>query len=292
MQVPAQIEYERARSVDQAISLLERLGEEARVIAGGHSLLPMMKLRLANPEYLVDINDLHDELGYIRRTDDEVRIGAMTRHREILESELLAQRLQIFTDAERVIADPVVRNRGTIGGALCQADPAEDLSAVCAAVGAQIVIRGRGGERVLGMREFHLGAYETAVGEAEMVTEIRVPLHADAGSAYEKVERRVGDFATAGTAVALEMDGGGRVARAGIALTGVGSTTIDARVAAEAVTGQQLTSEVIDRAAALAAEAAQPSSDHRGSAAYKRHVIHTFVTRILTRVSHRAEEAA
>ena len=178
LQVPAPFEYERATSVDHALELLARLGPEARLLAGGHSLLPMMKLRLAAPEYLIDIDALADELGYIREdtTGGEVRIGAMTRHRELLESELLATRLAIFTDAERVIADPVVRNRGTIGGALCQADPAEDLSAVCAAIGARMVIRGTNGEFVVGAHEFHLGPYRTAVGEGEMLVEIRVPL--------------------------------------------------------------------------------------------------------------------
>ena len=166
MQVPAPFEYERATSVDHALDLLQRLGPDARLLAGGHSLLPMMKLRLATPEHLIDIDDLAGELGYIREADGEVRIGAMTRHRELLESALLAERLPIFTDAERVIADPVVRNRGTIGGALCQADPAEDLSAVCAALDARLVISGQGGERVVDMREFHRGPYETAVGAA------------------------------------------------------------------------------------------------------------------------------
>ena len=164
MQVPAPFEYERATSVEEALELLTQLGPDARLLAGGHSLLPMMKLRLASPAYLIDIDPLADELGYISEHDGEVRIGAMTRHRALLESELLADRLAIFTDAERVIADPVVRNRGTIGGALCQADPSEDLSAVCAAIGAQMVIRGTGGERVLGMDEFHRGPYQTAVG--------------------------------------------------------------------------------------------------------------------------------
>src|SRR5262249_27608441 len=154
----------------------------------------------AAPECLIDIDPLAGELSYIREEGDEVRIGAMTRHRELLESQLLASRLAIFTDAERVIADPVVRNRGTIGGALCQADPAEDLSAVCAAVGATLVVRGLDGERVMTMQEFHRGPYETAVGDAEMLTEVRVPLREGAGSAYEKVERRVGDWAVAASA--------------------------------------------------------------------------------------------
>ncbi|HUA69606.1 MAG TPA: FAD binding domain-containing protein, partial [Solirubrobacteraceae bacterium] len=145
MQTPAPFEYERATSVEGAIATLQRIGPDARLIAGGHSLLPMMKLRLANPEYLIDINDL-DELSYIEERITEIRIGALTRHCELLESELLAQRVPVFRDAEEVIADPVVRNRGTIGGALCQADPSEDLSAVCAAVGAGMVVRGVDGE--------------------------------------------------------------------------------------------------------------------------------------------------
>ncbi len=163
MQVPAPFEYKRATSVDEAIGLLDRLGSEARLIAGGHSLLPMMKLRLANLEYVIDINDLHDELGYVRLGTDEVRIGAMTRHRELLESAELAAHFPIFADAERVIADPVVRNRGTIGGSLCQADPSEDLTAVCTTLDASCVIRGASGERVVSMSDFYRGPYETAV---------------------------------------------------------------------------------------------------------------------------------
>ena len=168
MQTPAAFEYERATSVEGAIASLQRLGPEARVIAGGHSLLPMMKLRLANPEHLIDINDL-TELAYIREEDGEIRIGALTRHVDLLKSELLAERFPLFRDAEKVIADPVVRNRGTIGGSLCQADAAEDLSAVCTAAKAQVVIRGADGERVVGMDDFHVGPYMTAVGDGEML---------------------------------------------------------------------------------------------------------------------------
>src|SRR6478609_1113248 len=207
MQVPAPFEYERATSVEHALELLGTLGPDARLLAGGHSLLPMMKLRLATPEYLIDIDGLARELGYIREQDGEVRIGAMTRHRELLESELLADRLAIFTDAERVIADPVVRNRGTIGGALCQADPSEDLSAVCAAVDARMLIRGSDGERLVDMNDFHRGPYRTAVGPAEMLIEIRVDAGAVSGSAYEKVERRVGDWAVAAAGASLTLDG-------------------------------------------------------------------------------------
>src|SRR3954454_16093282 len=194
MQEPAPIEYARATSVEDAVGLLERLGEEARVIAGGHSLLPMMKLRLATPEYLVDINDLHDSLSYIEADRGVVRIGAMTRHRELLESELLWDLFPIFRDAERVIADVPVRNRGTLGGALCQADPSEDLSSVCTTLDAQCVIRSSRGERVVSMDDFHRGPYQTAVGQAEMLTEVRIPVRANGGSAYAKVDRRAGDW--------------------------------------------------------------------------------------------------
>src|SRR4051794_10145656 len=196
MQTPAAFEYERATSVEGAIASLERLGSEARLIAGGHSLLPMMKLRLANPEHLIDINDL-TELSYIREQDGEIRIGALTRHVDLLRSELLARELPLFRDAEEVIADPVVRNRGTIGGSLCQADAAEDLSAVCTALKANAVIRAGGGERVVSMEDFHVGPYMTAVGAGEMLTEVRIGMRPGAGSAHEKVERRAGDWAIA-----------------------------------------------------------------------------------------------
>src|SRR5207244_10096056 len=172
-----------------------------------HSLLPMMKLRLANPEFLIDINDL-EELSYIDERADEIRIGAPTRHSELEKSELLAEHLPVFRDAEEVIADPVVRNRGTIGGSLCQADAAEDLSAVCAALKAQLVIRGPGGERVVGMDGFYIGPFTTAVGADELLTEIRLPLRPHGGSAHEKVERRAGDFAIAAASAVVWVDGG------------------------------------------------------------------------------------
>jgi aerobic carbon-monoxide dehydrogenase medium subunit len=287
MQVPAPFAYERATSVEHALDLLARLGPDARLLAGGHSLLPMMKLRLATPEHLVDIDALADELGYIREEGGEVRIGAMTRHRAILESELLARRLAIFTDAERVIADPVVRNRGTIGGALCQADPAEDLSAVCAAVDAQVVIRGQGGERVVGMREFHRGAYETAVDDGEIVTEIRVPLHADAGSAYEKVERRVGDWAVGAAGAALWMAEDGTIADANIGLTALGLEGL-ATEAAGVLIGERPSEDLFAEAADLARAASAPIEDQRGPVDYKRHLAEELTRRVLTRALDRA----
>ena len=287
MQVPAPFEYERASSVEDALALLERLGPEARIVAGGHSLLPMMKLRLATPEYLVDINDLAGELSYIRRENGHLAIGALTRHRELLESEELAELFPIFNDAERVIADPVVRNRGTIGGALCQADPSEDLSAVCAAAHAQLVIRGRAGERTVSMDDLHQGPYETAVGDAEMLTEIRLPIQPNAGSAYEKVERRAGDWAVAAAGAALWMDNG-TIGDAGIGLAAVGSDALHAMQAEEALAGQQPSDELFDRAASLAAENCSPSEDQRGPEDYKRHLAGELTKRALRRAAERA----
>lgn len=263
MQIPAAFEYERATSVEHALELLRSHGQEARLLAGGHSLLPMMKLRLAAPELLIDIDPLAGELGYIREAASEVCIGAMTRHREILESTLIAARLAVFTDAEQLIADPVVRNRGTIGGALCQADPAEDISAACAVVGARLVVRGLDGERTITMRELHRGPYETTIGDAEMLVEVRVPIRPGIGSAYEKVKRRVGDWAIAASAAAVRLEGG-TIAEAGVALTAVGGD-VTATAAEQSLVGRPPSEEAFAEAARLAAESCSPSTDQRGS---------------------------
>jgi aerobic carbon-monoxide dehydrogenase medium subunit len=289
LQVPAPFGYERATSVEHALALLDELGPEARLLAGGHSLLPMMKLRLATPSYLVDIDPLAGELGYVERDGDRVRIGAMTRHRALLESPLLGERLAIFTDAEQVIADPVVRNRGTIGGALCQADPSEDLSAVCAAVGARMVIRGREGERVVDMHEFHRGPYETAVGPGEMLTEIRVPLRERAGSAYEKVGRRVGDWAVVAAGASVELERDGTIARAGLALVAAGGE-ITSHAAEAALAGRAPSRERFAEAGRIASETCEPVSDQRGSAEYKRHVVGVLTERALARATDRASQ--
>jgi len=286
MQIPAAFEYERATSVEHALELLRSGGPDARLLAGGHSLLPMMKLRLAAPELLIDIDPLAGELGYIRAADGEVLIGAMTRHREILESSLIAARLAVFTDAEKLIADPVVRNRGTIGGALCQADPAEDISAACAAVDARLVIRGLGGERTITMRELHRGPYETTIGEAEMLTEIRVPVRPGIGSAYEKVKRRVGDWAIAASAAAVRLEGG-MIAEARIALTAVGGDVTSER-AEQSLAGSPPSDEAFEQAARLAAEDCDPQLDQRGSAEYKRHLAHELTLRALRSATARA----
>jgi aerobic carbon-monoxide dehydrogenase medium subunit len=286
MQIPAAFEYERATSVEHALELLRSGGPEARLLAGGHSLLPMMKLRLASPELLIDLDDLADELGYVREADGDVCIGALTRHREILESTLIAAHFGVFGDAEKLIADPVVRNRGTIGGALCQADPAEDISAACAVVGARLVIRGLDGERTITMRELHRGPYETTIGDAEMLVEVRLPVQPGIGSAYEKVKRRVGDWAIAATAAAVRLDGG-RIAQGTIALTAVGGDVTSERASA-ALTGAAPAEETFDAAARLAAEECDPQTDQRGSAEYKRHLAHELTLRALRRATARA----
>ncbi|MGW8642293.1 FAD binding domain-containing protein [Micromonospora chalcea] len=288
MQVPAPFEYERATSVDHAISLMERLGSTSRLIAGGHSLLPMMKLRLASFDYLIDINDLHDELGYIEAGPDELRIGALTRHRELLESATLTAAFPIFADAERVIADPIVRNRGTLGGSLCQADPSEDLSAVCTALGASCVIRGPGGaERVVSMEEFHVGPYETAVGDGEILVEVRLPVRPGCGSAYEKVERRAGDWAVVSAGAAVWLDGD-VISDARVGLAAVGPNTTGIPEVSAALRGQTPSESLFAQAGAIAARSCDPATDQRGSAEYKRHLADELTRRTLRRAVERA----
>jgi carbon-monoxide dehydrogenase medium subunit len=280
VQTPPPFGYERATSVENAVALLEQLGPEARLVAGGHSLLPMMKLRLARPEHLIDINDLAQQLGYVRVDGNELCIGALTRHAELLGSALAGEHYRIFHDAERVIADPVVRNRGTVGGSIGQADPSEDLSAVFAAVRATIVIQGTAGKRTVPAREFHVGPYETAVGLAEMITEIRVPIRPGSGSAYRKVERRAGDWAIAAAGACVLLDGD-TISEVGIGLTAVGAEQFCSPAAEDALRGQPASEEAIAAAAALAAEQCNPSTDQRGPAEYKRHLAGELTTRAL-----------
>lgn len=289
MQIPAPFDYERANDVAHAIDLLERHGPESRVVAGGHSLLPMMKLRLARPEWLIDINDLA-ELDFIRRDGDYLRVGALTRHTALLESADVARFLPIINDAEQVIADPTVRNRGTIGGSLCQADPAEDLSTVCDVLRAEALINGPGGQRVVAMADFHRGPYETAVAQNELLMEIRFPLHARSGSAYEKVERRVGDWAVvaAGTAVTLAADGSIDDAAIGLTAVGLDGTVADAE---SMLRGQQPGEELFVRAGAIAAAACNPVDDQRGPVDYKRHLADELTRRVLRRACARAAKA-
>jgi carbon-monoxide dehydrogenase medium subunit len=281
VQVPAPFEYERATSVEDAISLLQRLGPEARVIAGGHSLLPMMKMRMAAPEHLVDVNDL-EELDYIRVEGDEICIGALTRHRALLQSDMLHVQYPIFRDAEEVIADPVVRNRGTIGGALCQADPSEDLTAVCAACHATTVIQSGDGRRTVSMDDFHRGPYETAVGDGEMLVEVRLPMRSRPGSAYEKVERRRGDWAVAAVGAAVWMEDG-TIADCGIGLSALGAEAMRASRAEEALRGRVPNDDVFEDIAAIVAEDCSPTADGRGPVDYKRHLAAELTKRSLRR---------
>ena len=286
MQVPAQVEYEKAASVAHALSLLARYGPEARILAGGHSLIPMMKLRLAQPETLIDINGL-SELSYLEVADGELRIGALTRHAQLLDSGSAARFFAILHDAEQVIADPVVRNWGTVGGSLCQADPSEDLSAAFAALKASMVIRGQEGSRTVPAREFHTGPYETVVAADEMLTEIRIPITPGGGSAYEKVGRRVGDWPVGAAGAAIWL-AGDTVENAGIGLTAVGARQFAAPEAEEFLRGAPATEESFARAGEIAAEHCRPASDQRGPAEYKRHLASELTVRALRRAWRRA----
>ncbi|CAG4901216.1 unnamed protein product [Acidithrix sp. C25] len=279
MQVPAPVEYERALSVDDAIERLTRLGPEARLVAGGHSLLPMMKLRLARPECLIDINGLAD-LSFIRRDGNVLRIGAMTRHSELLASQVISEVAKIIPDAEAVIADPIVRNRGTVGGSMCQADPAEDLSAVFAALDAMVEIRGPRGTRVVSVNGFHTGPYSTVVEPDEILTEVSFVTQKNLGSAYEKVERRVGDWAiaAAGAVIALQ---DGKIQRAGIGLAAVGAPDFRASRAEAYLLGKDATPDLFDEAARMASAECNPNSDQRGPSAYKRHLVEVLTRRAL-----------
>ena len=282
MQVPGPFEYERATSVEHAVGLLDRLGDGALIVAGGHSLLPMMKLRIANPEYLVDINDLAGELGYIVTDPTIARLGAMTRHREVLDSAPLAAVLPIFRDAEKVIADPIVRNRGTVGGSLCQADPAEDLTTVCMVLDAVCVARGPAGQREISIDDFHEGPYETSLAHNEMLIEVRVPLRHNMSSAYAKVERRVGDWAVAAAGAAVTLDKDLATIVAGrVGLTAVNPDDEGLRALADALAGKPATEATFAEAGLAAAEACEPVSDMRGSADYKRHLASELTIRTL-----------
>jgi carbon-monoxide dehydrogenase medium subunit len=247
----------------------------------------MMKLRLANPGHVIDINPLEPELSYIRQEGNEIAIGALTRHVMMLESDLLASTFpSIFQEAEAVLADPVVRNRGTMGGSLCQADPAEDLSGVVVALKGKAVLRGPGGsERVVGMEDFHFGPYMTAVQPTEILTEVRLPIPTGTfGGVHEKVERRAGDFAIVAVSSALTIENG-VIAWAGIAGSAVGPTTLHMTRAEEAIVGKAPSDQLFAQAGQLAAADCSPNSDGRGPADYKRHVCGVFTTRGLTRAA-------
>jgi carbon-monoxide dehydrogenase medium subunit len=289
---PSRFRYEAPHSLAEAIGLLADGGDLAKVLAGGQSLIPLMKLRFAAPELIVDINNLPG-LNYHRLDPDgTLRIGALCRHVDLERSELLASAQPTMAAAAPLIADPIVRNRGTLVGSLCHADPQGDWASVVLSLGGSVVAQGPAGRRAIQMTDFVNGPFQTVLAPDEIATEAVIPPAQGARSGgYLKLERRVGDFATVGVAVSVESSGG-VVRRAGIALTGVGGSTIAATEAAAALTGQPLTADSITTAAQLAAAAARPRTDHRGSAEYKRHMVATFVTRILSRSSAEPAERA
>ncbi|MEY7971298.1 xanthine dehydrogenase family protein subunit M [Saccharomonospora xinjiangensis] len=280
MQVPAQFRYEKATSVEHALDLLGKFGEDGMVVAGGHSLIPMMKLRLAQPEALVDINEV-TELSRIGLDRDTVTIGALVRHADLLDSPVVGEHFPILHDAERVIADPAVRNRGTVGGSLCQADPSEDLAAAFVALDAEALVQGPYGSRTVRVRDFFTGPYETVLDQGELLVAVRVPIRSSA-SAYAKVERRSGDWAVASAGAALRLDDG-HITWAGIGLTAVGAPSFGAPAAEEYLVGGPATDERFEQAGAIAAEHCSPIADQRGPADYKRHLAATLTTRVLRR---------
>jgi len=287
---PSRFRYEAPHSLDEAIGLLRDGGDYVKVLAGGQSLVPMMKLRFASPEMLVDINNVPG-LDYHRTdADGSLHVGALCRHADLEHSDLLKGTQPTMAAAAPLVADPLVRNRGTLVGSVCHADPQGDWASVMLALGGSVVAQGTRGKRVIPLAEFVTGPFQNVLGYDEIAVEAVVPKAVGARSGgYLKLERRVGDFATVGVAVAIETSGD-TVVRAGIALTGVGGSTIGATEAAAALTGKPLTADSIGEAAELAASVAQPRTDHRGSAEYKRQMVRVFVRRILdgTAAAHEA----
>lgn len=285
--IPAPFDYHRPRSLDEAISLLREYGDDARVIAGGHSLIPMMKLRLASPDHLVDLQDLA-ELRYIRGDAGALVIGAMTTQHELIASSVLATSCPIIRETALQISDPQVRYCGTLGGNVANGDPGNDMPAVMMALGASYRIKGPDRERDLSARQFYLGPLLTALKEGEILTAVVIPLPPKGhGYAYEKQKRKTGDYATAAAAVVLTMSGG-ICASAAIALTNVGSTPLFAAAAGEALVGTALDRAAVAEAANRSRKITQPSSDGRGPVEYRAHVAGVMVDRAITRAKERA----
>ena len=285
--IPAPFAYHRPGSVDETIALLAELGEDARVVAGGHSLIPMMKLRLAKPAHLVDLHEL-DELRGIRSEPGALVIGALTTQHEMIVSELLAARCPLIRETSLQIGDPQVRYCGTLGGNLANGDPGNDMPAAMIALDATYRVRGPQGERDLSAREFYRGIYSTALGEGEILLSVRVPMPADRhGWAYEKQKRKTGDYATAAAAVILTMSGGA-CSSAAIALTNVADTPLFAKDAAHAAVGTGLDEAAISEAVRRARSIANPSADGRGPADFRTHIAGVMVRRALTRAKERA----
>jgi aerobic carbon-monoxide dehydrogenase medium subunit len=287
--IPGSFDYMVAHSVDEAVALLDQHGDEAKILAGGQSLIPLLRFRLASSSILIDINRI-DGLEYIQETDGVLHIGAMTREAELDSSSLIRDRYPILLDTSSGVADPVVRNWATVGGNIAHADPANDHPATMLALGARIVARGPAGERIIPIDEFFTDmTFETVLKPNEVLTEIRVPAPTvGSGGAYFKLERKVGDYAIAGVAAYITLDSNGNVSYAGIGLTNVGPTPIKARDAEQFLLGKPLDDASIHQAADLAAAASQPTSDTRGPVEYKRAMVRTLTVRALRKALARA----
>ncbi len=280
--LPSRFDYHRAATVDEALSLLATYGDEAKILAGGQSLIPIMKLRFASPGHLIDVNRIAG-LDAIEERDGTLRIGALVRHNALAASDVVKARYPTISAAAPQIADPIVRNLGTIGGSLAHADPAGDLGSVMLALGASVIVRSQSGEREIPISELLVDAFTTSIAPAEMLTEIRVPSPPPrSGGTYLKLERKVGDFATVGVAIALSLSNGS-IARAGIGLTGVGLKNIQAVDAEAGLSGAAATEDAFAEAGRLAAAASNPTTDVRGPADYKRHMVDVYVRRGLAR---------
>jgi carbon-monoxide dehydrogenase medium subunit len=281
---PASFEYFAPTTLDEALGLLQEHGDEAKVLAGGQSLIPLMKLRFAAPAVIVDINGL-SELGELEEADGGLRIGALVRHKACERSELLQGRYGTLGDAAPMISDPIVRNLGSVGGSLAHADPQGDWGSVMLATRAEITVQSSNGSRTIPIDEFFQGPFTTVLEPTEILTEVRVPDSGTrAGGSYLKLERKVGDFATVGVAVHVAFSNGS-VSQAGIALTGVGPMNLRAEAAEQALAGSALDDQAIGEAARLAAEAAQARTDLRGTEEYKRNVVRVFTERGLRKAA-------
>lgn len=284
--IAASFEYDAPSTLDEAIGLLHQYGEEAKILSGGHSLLPMMKLRFASPERVIDINGIPD-LSYIKEEDGVLKFGALTRESEIEHSELLKEKYPIFADVTKLIADPQVRNMSTVGGNLAHGDAANDHPAVMLALRATVVATGKDGKRSIPIDEFFFGFYTTALQHGEILTEIQIPVPPKGtGSAYHKLERKVGDYATAGVAVQLTIENGICTA-IGIGLTNVNPIPLRAKRSEKLLLNNPLTDENIAEAAKLASEDCSPSADLRGSEEYKRAMVAVLVKRMIKKAVER-----
>jgi carbon-monoxide dehydrogenase medium subunit len=287
--IPGSFDYLVASSTSEAVALLDQHGDDAKILAGGHSLIPMIRFRLANPSILIDINRIPD-LEYIQETDGVLHIGALTREAELDTSSLIRERYPILLDTSMGVADPVVRNWATVGGNVAHADPANDHPATMLALGAEVVAVGPAGQRVIPIDEFFTDSpFETTLHANEILTELRIPAPTErSGGAYCKLERKVGDYAIAGVAAYIKLNIDGHVNYAGIGLTNVGPTPIKARDAEQFLLGKTLDDANIAQAASLAAAAAHPTSDTRGPADYKRAMVRTLAVRALRKALARA----